>query len=94
MLAGLQPLQRGQTVQAGHLQVQQQDIGFMLLQHVQHLPAVLRLRHDLEICLQRQQPAQAVAENGVVVRHHDANLRLARWLRLAEALPGCHCFQA
>jgi hypothetical protein len=46
----------------------------MLLEHVQNLPAILGLRHDLEIRLQRQQAAQAVAEYGVVVRHHDANL--------------------
>jgi hypothetical protein len=74
VLAGLQPLQRGQTVEAGHFKVQQQDIGLMRLQHVQNLPAILRLRDDLEIRLQSEQAAQAVAEYGVVVRHHDANL--------------------
>jgi hypothetical protein len=46
----------------------------MRLQHVQNLPAILRLRDDLEIRLQSEQAAQAVAEYGVVVGHHDANL--------------------
>ena len=41
VLRGLQPLQSGQTVQARHLQIEQQDVGLVLLQDVEHLAAVL-----------------------------------------------------
>jgi hypothetical protein len=81
MLAVLDFLQRGQTVQAGHLEIQQQDIGLEALEHVQDLSAILRLRYHFEIRLQRQQPAQAVAEDGVVVRDHDPDLGALRLFR-------------
>jgi hypothetical protein len=78
MLAVLNFLQSSQTVQAGHLEIQQQDIGLEALQHVQNLSAILRLRYNFEIRLQRQQPAQAVAEDGVVVRDDDTDFGALR----------------
>ena len=63
-----------QAVQAGHLQVQQEDVGLVLLQDIQHLPAILRLRHDFEILFQGQQLAQPVAEDRMIVGYHDPDL--------------------
>ena len=60
-------------VQARHFQVQQKDVGLELLEDVQDLLAVLSLRHDFEILFQRQQLAEAIAEDGVIVRHDDAD---------------------
>jgi len=40
---------------ARHLQVQQKNVRFELVQHLQDLPAILRLRHDFEVVLQSQQ---------------------------------------
>ena len=74
----LQALQGRQPVQARHLQIQQQDVRLELLQYIQHLTAVLSLRHHLEVFLQRQQPAKSVPEDRMVVGHHDADLRLGR----------------
>jgi hypothetical protein len=74
VLHGLQPLQGRETVQARHLEVQQQDVRFELLQYVQNLPPILSLSHHLKILFQAQQLAQPVAEDGMVVRHHDPNL--------------------
>ena len=78
VLGDLQPLQRGQPVQAGHFQIEQEDVGFVLLQNFQHLAPVLGLRDDFEILFQGQQPAEPVAEDRMVVRHHDADLGLRR----------------
>ncbi len=70
-LSGLQTLQSGQAVQPGHLQIQQQNVGFVLLKHVEHLPPVLCLGDYFEILFQGQQFAQAVPKDGVIVRHDD-----------------------
>ena len=76
---GLQPLQRGETVEPRHLQVEQQDVGLAAAADISSTcRAVLRLRDDLEILFQGQQPAQAVAEDRMVVRHHDPDLGLRR----------------
>ena len=48
--------------------------GRVLLKDIQHLPAILRLRHDFEILLQGQQLAKTVAKDRMVVGHYDANL--------------------
>ena len=75
VLGGLQPLQGGQTVQSGHLQIQQKDVRLELLQHLDHLATVLGLGHHFEIVLERQQLAETVPEDGMVVRHDDTDLR-------------------
>ena len=50
----------------------------MLLQDIQHFPAVGGLRHNFEILFQSQELAQPVAEDGMVVGHHDPNFGLCR----------------
>ena len=74
----LEALQRGQTVQAGHFQIQQQDIGFMLLQNIEHLATVLGLSYDFEILFQGEQPAESIAEDRMIVRYYDPDLGLGR----------------
>ena len=76
VLGDLKPLQGGQAIQPGHFQVEQQDVGFVLLKNVEYLAPVLRLRHDFEVFFEREQPAKPVAEDGMVVRYHDADLGL------------------
>ncbi len=49
--------------------------GSMLLQHFQHLPSILSLRHNFEILFQSQQLAETVAEDRMVVGYHDPDLR-------------------
>ncbi len=93
MLAVLQPLQRRQTIQTRHLQVQQQDIRLKLLQDIQHLPTVLGLGYDLEILLQRQQPAQSVAKDRVVIRHHDSDFRRFAGCRHRSLFQGAIVFR-
>jgi hypothetical protein len=46
----------------------------MLLDDIEHLPAILRLCHDFEIFFERKQFAETIAENGVVVGYYDADL--------------------
>ena len=75
---GLQTLQGGQAVQPRHLEVQQEDVRRILLEHIEHLPAVLSLRDDFEILLQGQQLTETVSKDGVVVGYDYSNLR-PRW---------------
>ena len=72
----LQPLQGRKPVQSGHLQIQQQDIGFKLLQHVQHLPPIRCLGDHFEIFLQGQQFAETVPEDWMIVCHYNSDLGL------------------
>ena len=76
VLGDLQALQGGEAVEAGHLQIEQEDVGLVLLENVEHLAPVLRLRHDFEIFFEGEQTAETVAEDGMVVRYHDADLGL------------------
>ena len=86
LLGGLQPLQGRQTVQPGHLQIQQQDVRLVLLQDSSTCRAVLCLRHHLEVLLQREQLAEAIPENGMVVRHDDADLGLCVTVRGGDSV--------
>ena len=81
-------------VQAGHLQIEQQDVRLVLLQHIQHLPAILGLRDYFEILFQGQQPAQTIAENRMVVRHYDADLGLRRLRPAGGSVRWQRCSQA
>jgi hypothetical protein len=74
----LQPLQGREAIQTGHLQIEQQDIRLKLLQNIQYLPAILSLRHDVEIIFQRQQLTETIPEDGVIVGHNDADLGFGR----------------
>jgi hypothetical protein len=74
----LQALQDAEAVQTGHPQVEQQDVRLQLVEQAEYLGAVVGLADDLEILLQTQQLAQAVAENGVIVRDYDADPLLLR----------------
>ena len=78
VLGDLKALQRGQAVQAGHLQIQQEDVGFMLLQNIEHLASVLGLRYDFEILFQGEQAAEPIAEDRMIVRYYDPDLGLRR----------------
>ena len=62
VLDRLKPLQRAQTIQSRHLEVEQEDVGLVLLQDFQHLPAILSLGHYLEVFFQSEQLAEAVPE--------------------------------
>jgi len=48
----------------------------VLLQDVQHLPAVLCLGHNFKILFQCEQAAEAIPKNRMVVGHNDSNLGL------------------
>ena len=78
VLDRLQPLQSGQAVQAGHLEVEQENVRLELLQDFQYLPSILSLGHYLEVFFQSQQLAEAVPKNRMVVGHHDPDLRTRR----------------
>ena len=92
VLDRLKPLQSGQAIQAGHLEVEQENVGRELLQDFQYLPAILSLGHHLEVFFQSEQLAEAVPKNGMVVGYHDPDLRTRavplrtgdRWLRHSQ----------
>ena len=71
----LKPLQSAQAIQAWHPEVEQENVGFVLLQDFQHFPPILSLGHYLEVLFQSQQLAEAVPKNRMVVGHHDPDLR-------------------
>ncbi len=68
-----QLLQRLQPVGPRHREIEQQDVG-PELRHLRHrLVAVARFAHHLEAGVGLEQPAQAVAEDGMVVGDHDSD---------------------
>src|SRR5450756_1258258 len=58
----------------------------MLLQNIQHLPAVLGWGDDFEILFQGQQAAKSIAEDRMVVRDYDPDLRLGRRSRTGRSI--------
>ena len=65
----------------------------MLLQDIEHLPAVLSLRDDFEIFFQREEPAEPIAEDRMVVRHYDSNLGLWRRAHGRRSIRAAYCSQ-
>ena len=65
------------SVQIGHAEVEQQNVGIQLLHLVQHLAAVAGFAHDLEIVFEQQQFFQAVADDRMIVGDEDPNHRLS-----------------
>src|SRR4029434_8121607 len=70
----LKALQRGQTVQAGHFQIQHEYSGLLMWQKIEDLATVLGLSYDFEILFHGEQPTESIAEDGMIVRYYDTDL--------------------
>ena len=75
VFGNLEPLKGSHTVKARHLEIEEKDVGFMLLKHIQYLPTILSLCYNFKIFFQRQKLAEAVPKNRVVVGDYDPNFR-------------------
>ena len=56
-----------ETAEPGHRDVEDHDLGFELLDLLEHLPPVARLAGHLEVVLRLEEAAQALADDSVVV---------------------------
>ena len=83
----LQRLQGRQAIHVGHAQVQQQHIGLQRLHAFQYLAAIAGLTHHLNVLVERQQAAQTIAHNRMVIGDQHANRALRR-RRIAFVIVG------
>jgi hypothetical protein len=67
-------LEDGQAVFIGHAEVEQENIGLELGDKLDALGAVLSFTNDGDVFVSAEELAQAVAENGMVIREEDTNL--------------------
>ena len=74
--------QRGQPIEVGHAEVEQQYVGVQVADLFEHLAPVAGFADHLEIVFEKQQLLQAVAHNRMVVGDQKAD----------RALPYFSCF--
>ena len=72
---GAQALEGLEAAEAGHRDVEDDDVGANALDELEHLAAVGRFAGDLEVRLGLEQSAQAFAHDAVVVCDHDRDHR-------------------
>src|SRR5260370_33669278 len=67
-------LENGQAILIGHAQVEQENIGFQLAQHLNAVVPVGSLAHNRDFIISVEEFAQTFTEDGMIVSHQDANL--------------------
>ncbi|KPC70984.1 hypothetical protein ADL26_16605, partial [Thermoactinomyces vulgaris] len=81
-LAGLEAFEDALAVEAGHLEVEEDDVGAGLGDGAQRLIAVPGLADDGEVGFEFEIAAEAAADHGVVVDEEEADLSHVRPLRV------------
>ncbi len=74
-------LERGEAVQVGHAEVEQEHVGVEFLNAVEDFAAVVGLAYDVEILLQAEQLAEAIPDDGVVIGDQNSDSGLFRFHR-------------
>jgi hypothetical protein len=64
-------LKHSQAIFVGHTQIEKEDVRFELGQHVDTLVAIRCLAHNRNIVLAFKELTHALAENYMVIGHHD-----------------------
>jgi hypothetical protein len=67
-------LENGEAVLVGHAQVEQENVGLELSEHLDALSAVLGFAHDDDVFIGAKQFTQAIAKDCVVIREENTNL--------------------
>ena len=73
--ARAQLAQQFKAAQAGHVHIEDGDVGLVLFDGCERRRAVARLGDDAQTRLGFDDRAQAAAHNGVIVGNHDAYVR-------------------